>query len=267
MNATTYPALAIAVWVAVFAFFSGGCSSTGGGPFGWWTSRGERAADKAQARLTVAEADLLARAQRNVEEFMAAVRLAPPSRPVAVAIEAGKQASGHLGQLLGPVTAERLAQIEQRASALVSEDAATRAPAEAARAADRKEDYAAAEQVGELRAKLDAAEGRAREIAAKNAETAAVYLWTRFAAIAGAIASTVLTIAVFALKKNLFGVTSAAGEIVGTMRAKYGARDEDVQAITGMLDAPTTPAQQKTIASLAAQAAQAFLAAKATTSN
>lgn len=243
-----------------------GCSTTGGGGlFGWWTQRGERAAERAEAKARVVEADVLAIAQRNVEELMAALRHAPASRPVAVALEAGAQASANLATLKGPLTAARLAEIEARAQALVSEEAAIRAPAEAARAAERRDDAATIDQLVAARVEADTQRERANQLARDNASLAAEALRARWASYAGLAASLLLGAATLALRYNLGGLQTAAGEIVGRMRAKYGVKDEDVVAITGLLDAPTTPRQQRSIAAAAARAAQEFLAAEAST--
>lgn len=234
-----------AILLACLALTGCASSPTGSGIFGLWTKRGERAVEKAEARVSVAEADLLARIQRSVEEFRAAVLLAPPSRPVEVATEAATQASGHLAQLLGPITVERLAQINARASALVSDNAATRAPAEAARAVDRKADYAAAEQVGELRTKLDAAERSNREIAKTNADTAAKYLWMTFAAAAGTVLTVVATAAALAYRANAFGMADGVARGIADLRR----RDPGTAGLaTAALDTGLNRTEQSAIA-------------------
>lgn len=222
-----------------------GCSTTDrGGLFGWWTARGERAAEKAQAKAAAAEADLLATVQRNVEEFVAALRLAPPSRPVDVAREAAGQASAHLALLRGPLTAARLAQIEARAAALTSDDPAARAPAEAARAAERKDDAATAAELITLRRDLAAARERADAVAADNAAYAAKYLNMRLAAIAGAAGTLLLGLAAVALKLNLGGANAALADILATLRAKAPAA---APIATAAADAALSRGQQTQI--------------------
>jgi hypothetical protein len=198
-----------------------GCAATGGragfftNPVAWFTQRGERAEAKAKARAQTAETALLAIAQRNVEEFMAAIRLAPPSRPVEVAKEAGAQAAANLAQLRGPLTAARLAEIEARATALVSEDPATRAPAERARTTERQADAATAEEVATLRQDLAAANTRADAIAAQNATLAAKYLYATIAAAASTLGVFALSAIAWGLRTNFLGLQGAASALQG----------------------------------------------------
>lgn len=235
----------LAALLLAAALLCSGCSTTGGGGlFGWWTQRGERAAEKAEAKAKAAEADLLAIAQKNVEELLAALRLAPPSRPVEVAREAAQQASGHLAQLRGPLTAERLAQIEARAQALTSDDDATRAPAEAARSAERQADAATAAEL--ITARRDAASERERanDLAAKNATLAAEALRSRWMAYAGAAGTALLGLAALAMKLNLGGANAALADILATLRTKAPAA---APLATAAADAALSRGQQTQI--------------------
>ena len=248
--------------LAILALFTGCQTAPAGGVFGWFTGRGERAVQKAEAKLDGARADVLAVAQRNVEEFMAGLALAPAARAVDVAREAGRTAQGNLAQALGPLPPATVAQIEARAAALVAEDPATRAAAESERAATRAEDAGANERFAALAAELGAEREKNKGIAAANATLAAQALRARWIQIGLASWAVLSTAAGIAWKLNLGGLQSGAGAALGALRAKYGVKDEDVLALEHALDAPTSPSTQRGIAAIAREAMAAALTAE-----
>lgn len=252
MKRTSLPTAAAALLLAVWLLLGGaGCTSQGSGPFGWWAARGERAVEKAEQKRDAASSGILTRAQERVQEAVVALITAPPSRPVEVASEATNQAAALLAQVNGPLTVAQLASVRAQVEALLSDNAALRAEGERLRSASRAADDAASRQLADLAARLAAAEGDARAIAAKNAELAGLYLKAKWAAAGLAALTVIASAAAWAMRNNFMGLATGAGEMLGTLRARYGVKDEDVVALTGLLDAPTTPATQSRIAAIA----------------
>jgi hypothetical protein len=249
--------------IAALALLTGCQTSPAGGIFSWFTGRGERRVAAAEVNVEQAQADVLAAAQRNVEEFMAALALAPAGRAKDVALEAGRTAAGHLAQALGPLPPATVAAIGERAAALVSEDPAARSAAERARADVRREDAAASTRLSEVSAELGAEREKNKAIAASNATLAAQALrdrWIQIGLGAWAVAS---TLAGIAWKMNLGGLQTGVAKGIAGLRARYGVEDEDVLALEHAIDAPTAPSVQRGIAAQAKAAALALLAAKA----
>lgn len=218
------------------ALLCSGCITTqGGGLFGWWTRRGERAVERAEQRVESARADVLRAAQQRVQEAVVALLTAPPSRPVDVASEASTQAAALLAEANGPLTVEQLAQVRTQVAALLSDNEALRAEGERLRAAAREADASASAELTSLRAELAAARARADTVAADNATLSARYLRMRWGAIAGAVGTLALGVAAWATRSNYLGLaTATAGGLVDLER-KQGPAVADLAR--GALDA------------------------------
>jgi hypothetical protein len=255
---------ALALFAAAALTLLPGCqTSPAGGLFSWFTGRGERRVAAAEVKVEKAQADVLAAAQRNVEEFMAALPLAPAGRARDVALEAGRTAQGNLAQALGPLPPATAAQIGARAAALISEDPAARAAAERERAAERRQDAAAATRLADVSAELGAEREKNKAIAASNAELAAQAFRARWIQIGLASWAVLSTAAGLAWKMNLGGLQTGVAAGLAGLRDRYGVKDEDVLALEHAIDAPTAPRVQRGIAAQAKAAALALLAAKA----
>lgn len=240
-----------------------GCaSSNSGGVFGWWAARGERDVAAVEGKRKEVSSEILTSAQQRVQEAVVALLTAPPSRPVEVASEAANQASALLAQVNGPLTVAQLASVRQQVEALLSDNAALRAEGERLRYASRAADAESSRKFTELTKKLQDADDRASAIAADNARLAGRYLAAKWAAGAMAALSVAASIAAWAYRANFMGVATGAGEMLGTLRARYGVKDDDLRDLIPLIDAPTTPSAQKRIADIAAKTAAALLAPK-----
>ena len=117
-----------------------GCSSTPTGearwyaPATWFKGSESTALARAQHAEATATAPLVQAAREAVHETTLALASAPASRPVEVATHSSQQAATLLDQLAGPLTAAEATALRTRVAQLLSQEAATRAQAEAARA-------------------------------------------------------------------------------------------------------------------------------------
>lgn len=161
-----------------------GCASSSGvrwyAPATWFSAREATSADKASAKQDAARDAAVKAAQRLTHETADALASAPPSRPVEVATEANAGAVALLDQAAGPLTAVELAAVRKQVAGLLSDNAALRAEAEAARAKSRenvaalserlaKADAAVAAAQRDLRAAFDRENALANELRAQRA--------------------------------------------------------------------------------------------------
>jgi hypothetical protein len=158
---------------------------------------------------------------------MAALAMAPASRARDVALEAGRTTQGHLAQALGPLPPAIVAQIGERAAALVSEDPAARSAAERERADVRREDAAASTRLAAVSAELGAEREKNKAIAADNAALAAAYLKMKIAAWSAAGLSALLGVAAFAYRANAFGIAGKLAESLVGLERKHGTATAD----------------------------------------
>lgn len=240
-----------------------GCATGDGGAFGWFARRGERDVKKAEEKVKETEGTITAQAHEWTASAAESLKAVPPSRATDVTTAALTQSLRLLDSVLGPISLERQTAIKKNVDDLLSENEALRAAGEAVRAAALARDVEVDAQLGELKSKLQDSEDRNKRIAGDNARMAGLYMKALWASVAGAVCTAVLTAAVFMLKRNMFGMASAAGDILGNMRAKYGVKDEDVLAIEAAIDAPTSRGMQSKIASLATEAMKTALAQSA----
>lgn len=280
------PLLVVVVSLALvaFAFLSQGCATSPQpagmrvwNPLTWFSRVEANAADRAESKLGEARTaegearqDLLRIAQRNAHETALALLSAPASRPVEVATESAEATADNLDQALGSLPAETRTAIRAQVSALLSDNAALRAEGETLRATARDIATTASRELTEAARRTTAAEAvsataRADLRSAYDRENALANELRneRFLRWAASVAAVAATLFGWAMRSNFLGLATSAGEIVGTMRAKYGVKDEDVMAIENMIDAPTTPSAQKRIASIAARTLAQLATAKA----
>lgn len=127
---------------ATLALALTGCATTGTGskwyaPATWFSSAPAANADKATARVEIAQEAAIKAAQRSAHETAYALAAAPLSRPVTVAVGSNDTAMGLLDQVAGPLSITDASMARDRVAALMSENAAIRAEAEAQRAKDQ----------------------------------------------------------------------------------------------------------------------------------
>jgi regulator of replication initiation timing len=277
--------LALLALLLIVAFGSGCATSprdTGvraWNPLTWFSRSEAAAADRAEARLETARTaedsardDILRIAQRDVHQAALSLLSAPPSRPVEVASEAVDHAVANLDQALGSLSADTREAIRRQIAALLSDNATLRAEGETLRTTQRERDAQAARDLTEAarrtaRAEAVADTARADLRAAYDRENALAnelraQIWQTWLSRGAAVASILFGLA---MRSNFMGLQTAAGEIVGTMRAKYGVKDEDVMTITGLLDSPTSTGTQKQISAIATRVAGELLASRPAT--
>lgn len=139
-----------------------GCASSSGvrwyAPATWFSAREAKAADNADAKQDAAREAAVKAAQRLTHEAAEALAAAPASRPVEVATEANAGAVALLDQAAGPLTAADLAAVRKQVAGLLSDNAALRAEAEAARAKNRESLAALSERLARADAAVAAAQ-------------------------------------------------------------------------------------------------------------
>jgi regulator of replication initiation timing len=280
----TFRTICLLVAGLVIMMSLSGCSTLPSGPGArWWnpltwgSDREARAADRAEALLQASRsaeeqsrAELLRSAQRNAHGAALALLSAPSSRPVEVATEAAHDATASLDQALGALPAEQVTALRQQIAGLLSENASLRAEAEAARAATRAEDaaeskalLAAQQRTQEAAAAAAAAGAELRAGFARENELANQLRQQRWMSGLAAAAGVLSVAFGFVMRTNFLGLARGAGEAIGTLRAKYGVKDEDVQTLTSLLDAPTSAGTQHRVAKIASDTIRALLAAEA----
>jgi hypothetical protein len=200
-----------------------GCALAPSGPFAWWTHRGERAAEKADATHTDArEAQLAAARLESVKTAQAAAVLPPSPEAMLTQRFAGNTAD-LLAQAVPGATAEQLAAVRQLVSDLRSEDAKVVAAAQARQAATEGHNAALSRELAATAERAAAAEAKASQIADKNADLAASLLWMKFAAATGAVLSAVSGLAVVAFRSNMFGMATATAGMLADLQREHGA--------------------------------------------
>ena len=217
------------------AAFSSGCHIV---PAPWTIDRGARY-DSAVERERAARLELARRAQ--VETLVAdlALRQAPPSRPVAVAQEATAAAVSLEAAALGPVPEATRQKTTATVSALVSEDAATRAPAEAERAEAAVDNAAAAANLEKREAKTETATVKLRD--GYGDERAVAGHWRRVVWGFLILLVGVILAGLFRFAREIYSRGSALSAVVaGLERFKFAtpaARGALEEALRGTMDA------------------------------
>jgi hypothetical protein len=233
-----------------------GCASApaGSGLAGWWTARGERAAERASSAHDSARDRQLAAARIESEKTTHAAALLPPSPEAALTQRFAGNTSDLLAQAVPEVTAAQLAAVRQLVSDLRSADAEVVAAAEARQATAESDNAALSRELGAAAAKLTAAEARASTIAADNAALAGQLLAMRWAAAAGTVLSLAAAAAALAYRANAFGLADGVARGLADLRRK----DAGTATIaTTALDSGLNRAEQSAIA----RRVQALLAA------
>lgn len=115
-----------------------GCATTGTGshwwaPATWFSHAPAEKADRAVARVEIAQDAAIKAAQRSVHETAYALASAPISRPVTVAVGSNDTAVSLLDQVVGPMSVGDAQAARKQVAALLSENAAIRAEAEVTR--------------------------------------------------------------------------------------------------------------------------------------
>lgn len=150
----------------VAALMLAGCTTTGKhwwSPATWGSSRPATQVVAAETRLDAAQDKAIRTARAEVSKAGIALASAPESRPVEVSRRTIANAQALLDQVAGPLTAEEAADIRRIVADLLSENAATRAAAEA-KQATAEERIAAVSR--DLAAKSDALDAANTKLAA-----------------------------------------------------------------------------------------------------
>lgn len=212
-------------------------SNKGGGLFSWWTHRGERATEKANADHEAAREAQLVAARIEAEKAAQSAAALPPSPEATLTQRFTGNTSDLLSQAVPGVTAEQLAAVRQLVADLRSEDAKVVAAAEARQRATERHNSELSRELAEAAGRVAAAEAKAAQIAEKNADLAASLLWMKFAAAAGTIGTVVAGALAVMYRSNAFGIADGVARGLADLRRNQpGVADLATAALDTGLD-------------------------------
>lgn len=244
----------VVTFLLACALFAGCATATGTrrswNPLDWIYGRKAASAATSEAKATTAEAEMVQAAQVEVVKtgvaLDAARREHPESRPVEVAQRTNANAAALLNQRQ-PLTVAETQDAKATADGLLSEEKGRRAQAEAAQEKAEGTARKLSEDLGELRARLEALKGEVANESANNLRLAnelrAATLW-KWVSTAGAAALGLLALA---YRLNLGNLQTGVGEALGHFQKKYGTSDDDLKEMKASIDALVGKAQQTAI--------------------